>query len=398
VIPADDPAPGTSRGQSIPVILDLWPLPVGLATGGWAGYQAFVTASRGGLEGIGAAFILLGLGLAVILLVIIGAVLIATRAARRVGRWSLLLAAGMVGGGVIGSWSVSAFDRGYEAPIVQTVSGAVRLRLDAAPSFGPNDDGPATCRSAPDGRAVEQVTALDLGELENGTLRAFIWPPPGQADGIGRVELFPDGADVPAGAVLPAWSGPGTFEVDATGQRGSSTFVATLGGPPAPAWPATLAGTVTWACDDWPVAAGPSSAGQVAAVGLALDAASTPGVTASPRPPTCAERYPADGPGGVDLQLGCVVNEVVGSYLGLGGAGGSDPPRLSGYLMPILLLAAAVVVVGGAGRVVVVRRLPLAQRRGPRDVLPLRPAVRERHAGAAHGWRGTRPAVVRAQV
>jgi len=43
--------------------------------------------------------------------------------------------------------------------------------------------------------------------------------------------------------------------------------------------------------------------------------------TAEPGPPsaagpTCAERYPGEGPAGVDLRLGCVIGELVGHYTG----------------------------------------------------------------------------------
>jgi hypothetical protein len=56
----------------------------------------------------------------------------------------------------------------------------------------------------------------------------------------------------------------------------------------------------------------------------------------TPRPPTCAERYPAEGPAGVDLRLGCIVSEVVGLYRP---DQASPPPTLSTYA---IALAAAV--------------------------------------------------------
>ncbi|MBI2781609.1 MAG: hypothetical protein HYX55_07425 [Chloroflexi bacterium] len=50
----------------------------------------------------------------------------------------------------------------------------------------------------------------------------------------------------------------------------------------------------------------------LAPAALAADPSPDPAATA--RPPTCAERFPADGPAGVDLRLGCIVGEVVGLY------------------------------------------------------------------------------------
>jgi hypothetical protein len=72
----------------------------------------------------------------------------------------------------------------------------------------------------------------------------------------------------------------------------------------------------------------------------------------TPRPPTCAERYPAEGPAGVDLRLGCIVSEVVGLYRP-GQAG--PPPTLSTYAvwLGILLVAGiglALVVLRALGR------------------------------------------------
>lgn len=55
----------------------------------------------------------------------------------------------------------------------------------------------------------------------------------------------------------------------------------------------------------------------------------TPGPTGqTARPPTCADRFPEEGPAGVDLRLGCIVSEVVGLYT----AGqAAPPPPLSSY-------------------------------------------------------------------
>lgn len=55
---------------------------------------------------------------------------------------------------------------------------------------------------------------------------------------------------------------------------------------------------------------------------------------------TCVERYPAEGPGGVDLQLGCVVGELVAYVGGLGPS--KNPQRLTSYLVPAAAIAAGV--------------------------------------------------------
>lgn len=60
------------------------------------------------------------------------------------------------------------------------------------------------------------------------------------------------------------------------------------------------------------------------------------------RPPrlTCDERFPADGPAGIDLRLGCLVGEVVGTFTGTTDQG--DPAPLSSYLEPLLITIVAV--------------------------------------------------------
>ena len=88
---------------------------------------------------------------------------------------------------------------------------------------------------------------------------------------------------------------------------------------------------------------------------LGADATSDPGAT--PPPPTCAERFPEDGPAGVDLRLGCIVGEVVGLYT----AGQAAPPApLSTYMIVLaILVAGGIVLALLAGRV-------LARRAGQR--------------------------------
>ena len=91
--------------------------------------------------------------------------------------------------------------------------------------------------------------------------------------------------------------------------------------------------------------------------------AADPSSPPPPAPGSCAERYPEDGPAGVDLRLGCIVSEVVGLYT----AGQADaPPTLSAYAIGVVIAGfLAVVAVLFAGRL-------LARRAGERlaPVLP----------------------------
>jgi hypothetical protein len=79
----------------------------------------------------------------------------------------------------------------------------------------------------------------------------------------------------------------------------------------------------------------------------------TPDPAATQRPPTCAERYPAEGPAGVDLRLGCIVGEVVGLYV----PGQSEPPPpLSTYAILVGVVVAAAVLLAWIGGRLLARR------------------------------------------
>jgi hypothetical protein len=98
---------------------------------------------------------------------------------------------------------------------------------------------------------------------------------------------------------------------------------------------------------------------------FATDPSPTSSAVPTSRPATCAERYPAEGPGGVDLQLGCVASELVGYFSGLGPS--DAPQRLTGYLIPI-----AVVTLGFAALLLAGRQL---HRRASRRIAPATPAA-----------------------
>jgi len=68
-----------------------------------------------------------------------------------------------------------------------------------------------------------------------------------------------------------------------------------------------------------------------------------PAPAATQRPPTCAERFPEEGPAGVDLRLGCIVSEVVGLWRPDQAA---SPPTLSAYAITLGVLVAAVIGLG----------------------------------------------------
>lgn len=90
-----------------------------------------------------------------------------------------------------------------------------------------------------------------------------------------------------------------------------------------------------------------ATASLIAALLIVTTVPATAAADPSPSPaavsgsPTCLDRFPADGPGGVDLLLGCVVNEVTRAYTGAGAGTSADPPRLSAYAIPIAIIVAA---------------------------------------------------------
>jgi hypothetical protein len=63
---------------------------------------------------------------------------------------------------------------------------------------------------------------------------------------------------------------------------------------------------------------------------------------------TCAERFPAQGPGGVDLQLGCMAGEIISAYTGA--AQSADPERLSTWIARLGVFALLLVALMLLGR------------------------------------------------
>ena len=98
------------------------------------------------------------------------------------------------------------------------------------------------------------------------------------------------------------------------------------------------------------------------AVPLLLALATTPVLAADPSPsapaepaaPTCTERYPAEGPAGVDLRLGCIVSELVGAYT-RGQPG--PPPPLSSWVLGLFAVFAGLLLLFRVTRVALGRRM-----------------------------------------
>ena len=89
----------------------------------------------------------------------------------------------------------------------------------------------------------------------------------------------------------------------------------------------------------------------------------TPAPPATSGPPTCADRFPAEGPAGVDLRLGCIFGEIVGLYTA---SEGRPPTPLSSYA-----IAAGILIVGGLIVAWFVSRL--VARRAGRRLAPVLP-------------------------
>jgi hypothetical protein len=63
----------------------------------------------------------------------------------------------------------------------------------------------------------------------------------------------------------------------------------------------------------------------------------------APARATCADRFPAEGPAGVDLRLGCIAGEIVGLYTA---SSGQPPAPISTWLL-VLIGGLAIALVAG---------------------------------------------------
>lgn len=229
-------------------------------------------ANLWGVGGLGindGAVLLILVVMAVVGLALIG--LIAT--AIRHGQVSLaigtiLATSGLLAAGTFGGNATTAATGGLRppAPVVLESAGEASLTMPAGvPPFAAHDHGRATCSSVPDGRTVGTVTALELGKLGSGTLRATLTLP-AQASSAATAEFWIDGADVPEGWTQPFWTGSVLVTGLGPGQASGRLNFAGLaretdpnvlkGGSPAPTsavsnWPVTITGVVSWTCQPW---------------------------------------------------------------------------------------------------------------------------------------------------
>jgi hypothetical protein len=261
--PSSDPdgvvamPPRSSIGRPVPILVAVAAAVAGVVAGREIAYERSMAGLGGALGGIIPIFFLVldagGLGL-------VGLVAIAIRrghVSRAIA--TLLAAAGLLVTGAFGGAATAARTGAlYHEPVVLESSGTTTFTLDTVTvPFATQHGGRATCRSDPDGRTVVDVTALDLGELGRGTLRAFMGLPVAATEPA-TAEFFIDAGDLPDGATPPSWSG----RVLVSGLRAdhASGRLAFDGVPqhvdekmPAPAsiWPATISGELSWTCQPW---------------------------------------------------------------------------------------------------------------------------------------------------
>ena len=243
------PASGSGRFVLLLVVV-AW-LAGGIAVGrGYAWSQS--------VGGMSAAFSSVGFGLAAVALLVFGlAAAVVERVIRAPrgagGRVTGAAVVAVIAGIAAGNATAAATGGTYVEPIVLSSVGTINAVVSSpSATFRPTGDAPATCGSVADGNALEGVTALDVGELGGGTLRAFVWIDAGT--GV-RLELFIDAADVQDG-VAPAWTGIVVVTAKSPdGMTATVTFddLRPVTDPklptPAPPWADGLSGSLTWACE-----------------------------------------------------------------------------------------------------------------------------------------------------
>ena len=316
-----DAPTSTGRGPSTFVgIFSLIGVVAAAIVGLFAGRAFAYMSSEGGLGNIFAmGYLILFLGGSVIALVVVG--LAATKFRHGHVTWAIGAVFGsaalLVAGTFVGRATAPATGGTYHEPVVLVAPASVHIRFNpVALAFVAQDGGQAECHSVPDHRTFNDLSALDLGELGQGTLRGgfTIWA---DGSGSGSLELFIDGGDLPEGSPMVSWVGPATVtSISSAGDSGALSFdglVRSAGdGKPVPVdsgqelatpapvaseWPATLSGSIGWACQPWLAAA---LDGAIPPPSLAPRSSqnqpplSTPDATAAPEPtefgapaPTC---------------------------------------------------------------------------------------------------------------
>ena len=230
---------------------------ISLLLGLWSGHEIAYESGVPGSE-LGGASLVLGVGAVVVVLGLVGIGALIARSSR-IAAWAFtgagLLAVGTFGGAQM----TGPLGLGYHEPLVLHAAGEATAELEGVASYVAAQAGNASCDSIGDSSDVGLVTALNLGELGTGTLRAILSVNPGAA--AADLQLFIDGADLPEGATQPFWDGTVVLHgLAAGGASGSADFrnLPSAGGDigkgtpgPAPSsggWPAILSGTLHWQC------------------------------------------------------------------------------------------------------------------------------------------------------
>jgi hypothetical protein len=241
----------------VPIVVAIAAVVAGVVAGREIAYERSMPGLGGALGGIIPIFFLIvvagGLGL-------VGLVAIAIRHGRVSPAIATLLAgAGLLVTGAFGGAATAAPTGAlYHEPVVLESTGTTTFTLDVATlPFATQQGGRATCRSDPDGRTVVDVTALELGELGPGTLRAFVGLPVAASEPASAA-FFIDAGDLPEGATPPSWTGrvlvSGISADHASGRLafdGLSQHVDEKMPAPASTWPSTISGELSWTCQPW---------------------------------------------------------------------------------------------------------------------------------------------------
>lgn len=225
-------------------------------TGVLVGRSVAIDASYGGFAALGA---LATLALTIGAALVVAAVSLGL-AHRRFGRAAaalrpIMIAAGALAGGIVIGQASASGDL-YVRPVTLHASGTARAELSGgALKFVPSASGTADCASTLDGRIVGHISALDLGVLGE----AEVWAAVGlerDRSGSTRGAIFVGREDEIG---MPAWTGAMRIDErnsDGTAGRVSfSNLIRQPDGRPASSdpvpWPASLSGTISWACGPW---------------------------------------------------------------------------------------------------------------------------------------------------
>jgi hypothetical protein len=239
---------------------------IGLLVGRSIAYSKSVGGMGGAFE---AAFLSFFLIVAVVTLALIALIALKIRHGQvNQPIATILAAAGLLATGALGGHTTAAAFGGlYRGPVVLETAGTatIDLRSGGLP-FAARVASEASCASAPGGRAVASITALQLGELGSGSLRATIQLADEASNGA-SAEFWIDGGDLPEGSPQLSWNGPVEItEIAADGATGKLTFTNLEGISSDPAlrgpesatasssageWPATISGVVGWTCEAW---------------------------------------------------------------------------------------------------------------------------------------------------